>query len=304
MKKTRFFALLMSVISALSISPIHALEQNERMTLEQEIIIEKSGTTNVTETDFNYYTADGCVYFDESTGTITGADVSITSADIPSFINGVAVTSINIYAFMNCEVLTSVTIPSTVNFIGEGVFLGCTNLTDVYFDGYESEWNLISISDNSNLSIATIHYKTTQETATASPVNFTVNDKTVNVGAYLINQNNYIKIRDLASIINSTDKNFDVSWNNLNKCIEIIEKTAYTSVGGELETDILSSQSATLNTNYPVYFNGQLVNLTSYVIGQNTYLKLRDVMKLVDVYVGWDFNSQTAVIDTTSSYEN
>ena len=61
--------------------------------------------------------------------------------------------------------MKSVTIPNSIKSIGTGAFYGCNALTDVYYDGSESEWNAIEIDyDNSTyqayngLKNATIHF--------------------------------------------------------------------------------------------------------------------------------------------------
>lgn len=73
----------------------------------------------------------GSLYFDESTGTITSCDSSVTEAVIPSMINEISVTSIGGFAFYNCTSLASVTIPGSVASIMSSAFEGCSSLTSV-----------------------------------------------------------------------------------------------------------------------------------------------------------------------------
>ena len=57
--------------------------------------------------------------------------------------------------------LTSVTIPSSVTLIGMDAFYNCDNLTDVYYEGSEAQWQTIKVEEpisNNALSKATIHY--------------------------------------------------------------------------------------------------------------------------------------------------
>ena len=57
------------------------------------------------------------------------------------------------------EAITSVTLPNTIEEIGRRAFNNCTELTDVYYDGTEEEWNEISISSgNDAIEDATKHF--------------------------------------------------------------------------------------------------------------------------------------------------
>ena len=70
-----------------------------------------------------------------------------------------SVTTIVPAMFINCTGLQSVTIPETVTEIGAFAFDGCSVLTDVYFEGSESQWNRISVATgNEVLNNITIHF--------------------------------------------------------------------------------------------------------------------------------------------------
>ena len=83
------------------------------------------------DTDIAYPVEGGSIYFDKASGAITDCDTSVTKANIPSTIDGVAVTSIGYSAFINCSSLTSVTIPESVTSIGGYAFGNCNSLTSV-----------------------------------------------------------------------------------------------------------------------------------------------------------------------------
>ena len=77
----------------------------------------------------------GNIYFDKETGTITGCDESVTTADIPAEIDGVAVTSIGWRAFSQCSNLTSVTISEGITSIDGWAFESCSSLTSITIPG-------------------------------------------------------------------------------------------------------------------------------------------------------------------------
>ena len=56
-------------------------------------------------------------------------------------------------------------------------------------------------------------------TATATPTgnSIYVDGTKVNGAAYMINSNNYFKLRDIAAMVNGSAKQFEVSWNQNEK---------------------------------------------------------------------------------------
>lgn len=56
--------------------------------------------------------------------------------------------------------------------------------------------------------------------AKVSNTNLVVNNQNIAVSSYLIDDYNYIKLRDIATMINNTEKNFEVLWNDSTKSID------------------------------------------------------------------------------------
>ena len=81
--------------------------------------------------EVKYAVEGGYLTFDKKTGTVTDCDPSVTKANIPHTIKGVAVKSIGESAFRYCTSLTSVTIPDSVTSIGGWAFTDCASLTSV-----------------------------------------------------------------------------------------------------------------------------------------------------------------------------
>jgi len=113
-----------------------------------------------------------------------------------------------------------------------------------------------------------------------------VNGSPVAFDAYLINGNNYFKLRDLAYILSGTDKQFEVTWDDTLKAINLISGKPYTVSGGEMATGSKNTATA-----YPsaatVFINGVRVELTAYTINGFNYFKLRDLGKEFDFGVIW-----------------
>ena len=138
-------------------------------------------------------------------------------------------------------------------------------------------------------------------TPTASTV--LVNGEPVAFDAYNINDNNYFKLRDLAYILNDTEKCFEVEWDGEKEAISLTSGQAYTKVGGEMEGKS-SDVKTPLPSNAKVYLNGDEVALTAYNIDGNNYFKLRDIGAAFDFGVDWDDAAKTIVIDTSKPYSD
>ncbi|WP_326906541.1 hypothetical protein [Sedimentibacter sp. MB31-C6] len=139
-------------------------------------------------------------------------------------------------------------------------------------------------------------------TVTAEPTNskVIVNGKVLSFDAYNIDNNNYFKLRDLASVVNNSEKQFEVKWDNKN-AINLISNTAYTTVGGELSKGNGKSKTGNLNTS-KIYKDSIEVQLSAYNINNNNYFKLRDVAKIFNIGITWDSETSTVGIDTSIGY--
>ncbi len=236
---------------------------------------------------------------------------SLTDINFPD-----GLTQIKESAFQECGALTAISLPDSITHIDNYAFRYCGGMSDVYYAGSEAQWNAIYMETKWNQGIeqSTIHYNSTgatapvvetpvvtapvaTATATLSATNLQVNGSAVAAQAYMIDGNNYIKLRDLATMINGTAKNFEVTWNSDLKSIELQSGTAYTTAGSEMAMDGAQTTTATLSTS-PIYVDGNLADLTAYNINDNNYFKLRDVMGLFDVEVGYDNTSNTATLTT------
>ena len=120
--------------------------------------------------------------------------------------------------------------------------------------------------------------------------------------AYNINDNNYFKLRDLAFVLNGTEKQFEVSWDAGANAISLTSGAAYTPVGGELPEYSSGWLNPALPTGSRIFQDGEAVSFTAYNIEDNNYFKLRDIGAAFDFAVEWDGENNTIVIDTSKGY--
>lgn len=127
--------------------------------------------------------------------------------------------------------------------------------------------------------------------------NVFVNGKEMSFDAYLIDGNNYFKLRDIAYSLKDSEKPFNVSWSKESNAINIITNEQYVSVGGEMKIGSSSAKKAVLS-NADIYMDNVLTSFTSYNIDGNTYFKLRDLGDKLEFLVSWDENTNSILIST------
>jgi Copper amine oxidase N-terminal domain./KWG Leptospira. len=143
---------------------------------------------------------------------------------------------------------------------------------------------------------------TTLKSAVPTSSRILVNGKEVSFQVYNINGNNYFKLRDIAMVLNGTEKSFEVGWDGKKNAISLESGKAYTAVGGELVVaEKPATAEAKLSTS-SIYLDGKEVKLTAYLINGNNYFKLRDVAAVINFGVTWDGATNTISIDSSTGY--
>jgi hypothetical protein len=144
---------------------------------------------------------------------------------------------------------------------------------------------------------------TTPTVPTVSPTASTVsvNGAAQSFEAYNIGGNNFFKLRDLAMVLNGTEKQFEVGFDAASKAITLTSGAPYTAAGGEMTPG--DGKAKTANpTQSTVTLDGKELALTAYNIGGNNFFTLRDLMQALDVYVGYDAATKAVTIDSTAGY--
>ena len=144
--------------------------------------------------------------------------------------------------------------------------------------------NVYSYNSLDNSQLETINLNESKN-ATPSNYKFYVNNVQVDISAYQIDGNNYVKLRDIAYILNGTEKQFNVTWNN--NIIYLNANTSYNKVGGELDKISNTVQFATKSIS-SIYKDGDIVNYDGYLINGNNFYKLRDIAQSFNFEVSWD----------------
>lgn len=163
--------------------------------------------------------------------------------------------------------------------------------------GYQSDAE--STTTTYNVSI----YRQAKSTETLiSAQKLTVDGVSKSLNAYNINSNNFVKLRDIASLISGTTKQFSVAFNESSNAIVLLSKSYYTSNGQE--NVALSKPKEIFASSQSVYLDGTAVNIMTYNIDGNNYVLLRDLAMILNFGLNYDTASETIKIVTASSYSN
>lgn len=100
----------------------------------------------------------------------------------------------------------------------------------------------------------------------------------------------YVRIRDMAALLDGTTAQFNVDW--ANGAIQVATNNAYTARNGaELQRVERADNTYKINT-VPVLFDGQATSLESIILtdvhgGGHTYFKLRELGAAIGLRVDW-----------------
>jgi len=124
-----------------------------------------------------------------------------------------------------------------------------------------------------------------------------VDGVSVSFDAYNIAGSNYLKLRDLAYVLNGTAKQFAVSWDAAASIISIDIDQPYIPVGGEMSAKGIDIKQARPSD---IYFSvdSHPLLMIAYNIDDNNYFKLRDLGQALDFSVDWHEETRTIHIET------
>jgi len=138
-------------------------------------------------------------------------------------------------------------------------------------------------------------------TALPTSQKVTVDGEEVNFRGYNINGNNYIMLRDVAYIFKGTEAQFEVGWNGEKRAISLTTGNPYSGEGVGFNITTPHIKKKGLKSNATIYKNGELEAILGYIIDGNTYFKLRDLGKELNIGVYWDSVNKVVVLKSSGS---
>ena len=151
----------------------------------------------------------------------------------------------------------------------------------------------------------------TQGLAYASTQTVEVDGRKVEFQMYALmdgqgNGTNYIKLRDMAYILNGTAAQFSVGYDNATKSIAVTTGQAYEATGAEMKTPFSGNRMFT-GKDQSIVVNGEKVNMFVITLlddqgGGYNYFKLRDLGEALGFNVGWS-RDRGVFVETDKPYE-
>ena len=175
-------------------------------------------------------------------------------------------------------------------------------------DEFIEHWNKIAgskISVTFNESTTPAQPEQPQQPAgtAASPTNdkLEVNGSAADPTVYKINGSNYFKIRDVAALLNGTEKQFAVGYDGSKNAVTATTGRGYEKQPGDLAGAAKGGDQSAAASNDAIYVNGEKITVEVYKINGSNYFKLRDLGKALDFYVGWSAD-RGVYIETDKPY--
>ena len=115
----------------------------------------------------------------------------------------------------------------------------------------------------------------------------TLDGEEVKIGAYDVEGYNYLKLRDVAAILNTKKCQFNVGFDKPTKLITVELAKGYEKVEGDL-AEIKDEKAKAIVSVKKILVNGEEKEIKTALINEYNYMQLRDLGTLVGLGVGYD----------------
>lgn len=137
--------------------------------------------------------------------------------------------------------------------------------------------------------------------AVKSSQKITLDKEAVEVAAYNIAGSNYLKLRDVAAIMSGKKNQFNIDYNAERKLVIVETGKPYTKLESDLKPIKEASAKAILSEK-EIILNGDDEDIDTAFINESNYVKLRDIAKIANFYVGYDEPTQTVILKSDEAY--
>ena len=125
----------------------------------------------------------------------------------------------------------------------------------------------------------------------------TLDGEEVKVGAYDVEGFNYLKLRDVAAILNAKKCQFSVGYDEPTKLISVELAKAYEKVEGDL-AEIKDEKAKAIVSVRKILVNGEEKEIKTALINEYNYMQLRDLGSLVGLDVKYDAKNKVIMLNS------
>lgn len=123
----------------------------------------------------------------------------------------------------------------------------------------------------------------------------TLDGEEVMVGAYDVEGYNYLKLRDVAAILNTKKCQFNVGFDKPTKLITVELAKGYEKVEGDL-AEIKDEKAKAIVSVKKILVNGEEKEIKTALINEYNYMQLRDLASLVGLDVKYDAKNKVIML--------
>ena len=173
----------------------------------------------------------------------------------------------------------------TIN-LGPGIVLEKSADFDEMLRTIESYGTTVKIN-NSDTGSSTQPQQPAGESAAPTNDKLEVNYVPADPTVYKIDGSNYFKIRDVAALLNGTEKQFSVGYDGSKNAVTLTRGQGYDKQPGDLAGAAKGGDQTAIPSNDVIYVDGEKITVEAYKINGSNYFKLRSLGKALNFHVGW-----------------
>ena len=125
----------------------------------------------------------------------------------------------------------------------------------------------------------------------------TLDGEEVKVGAYDVEGYNYLKLRDVAAILNTKKCQFNIGFDKPTKLITVELAKGYEKVEGDL-AEIKDEKAKAIVSVKKILVNGEEKEIKTALINEYNYMQLRDLGSLVGLDVKYDAKNKVIMLNS------
>ena len=125
----------------------------------------------------------------------------------------------------------------------------------------------------------------------------TLDGEEVKVGSYDVEGYNYLKLRDVAAILNTKKCQFNVGFDAPTKLITVELAKGYEKVEGDL-AEIKDEKAKAIVSVKKILVNGEEKEIKTALINEYNYMQLRDLASLVGLDVKYDAKNKVIMLNS------